>query len=94
MECNWNVPVLCLGWLCFGSGALSSDSLVTDRPKQPSPYSRAEFSAKSPGFADAELPLSHSTNYRNKLQAELTPQKTSAVSQAPRSLHVDLAIYA
>ncbi|XP_031439085.1 leucine-rich repeat and guanylate kinase domain-containing protein isoform X2 [Clupea harengus] len=60
------------------TGAMTADSLVTDRLKEPSPYSRAELSAKSLASPDAEPPLSHSMNYRNKLQAELTPQKTSA----------------
>lgn len=83
---------MCLGWLCFGSGAISGDSLVTDHPREPSPYSKEEFSAKSPGSPDAELLLAHSTNYRNKLQAELTPQKSSAVSQAPRPLTVDSSV--
>lgn len=68
---------------------MSGDSLL----REPSLYSRAEFSGKSPVSADTELPLSHSANYRNKLQAELTPQKTSAVSQPPASLTVDSAIY-
>ena len=76
-----NVLVLCLVAV-FCSGAMTADSLVTDRLKEPSPYSRAELSAKSLASPDAEPPLSHSMNYRNKLQAELTPQKTSAVSQA------------
>ncbi|XP_076153624.1 leucine-rich repeat and guanylate kinase domain-containing protein [Alosa pseudoharengus] len=60
------------------TGAMTGDSLVVDRLKEPSLYSRAELSAKSPGSLDTDFPLSHSTNYRSKLQAELTPHKTSA----------------
>ncbi|KAL2102657.1 hypothetical protein ACEWY4_001825 [Coilia grayii] len=59
------------------TGAMTSDSLMTDRGlKEPCGGSRAELRAKSPAPPDDEL--SRSANYRSKLQAELTPEKTSA----------------
>ncbi|XP_063074090.1 leucine-rich repeat and guanylate kinase domain-containing protein isoform X2 [Engraulis encrasicolus] len=69
------------------TGGMTSDSLVMDRGRG---QSRAELSTKSPASPDEEL--AHSANYRSKLQAELTPDKTSAASISRRRQMVQEAL--